>query len=55
MTAFEANLRAGSEKRPKRVSGFVFTTLKATEAQTFRERGTKGSTTIRFNYVVPNG
>ena len=52
---FERRLRAGHVKLPERVRGFHFVTLKATQAQTYRERGRKGGKTIRFNYRVPNG
>lgn len=55
MEEFEANLRKGKVKLPRSVEGFAFTTLPATEAQTYNERGRKGKTTIRFSYVVPNG
>jgi hypothetical protein len=55
MTKFEANIKAGSAKRPKTAGGFTFTELPATAAQTYRERGRKGTTSIRFDYVVPNG
>src|SRR5215207_2154743 len=55
MTEFEANISAGRVVLPRLVSGFTFTTLPATEAQTYRERGRRRSTTIRFDYRVPNG
>jgi hypothetical protein len=55
MRRFEANLRAGKEKLPARVQGFTFKSLPPTEAQTYRLRGRKGTTTIRFAYRVPNG
>ncbi len=55
MNEFEANLRKGKVKLPRSVEGFAFTTLPATEPQTYNERGRKRKTTIRFNYVVPNG
>jgi hypothetical protein len=55
MDRFEANLDAGRVKLPRSVDGFTFTTLPATEAQTYRERGRRGTTTIRFDYRVPNG
>jgi hypothetical protein len=55
MKRFEANLANGHVKLPHHVRGFTFKTLKATEAQTYRERGVKGSKTIRFDYRVPNG
>jgi hypothetical protein len=40
---------------PRKVLGFRFKDLPPTAAQTFNERGRKGSTTIRFDYRVPNG
>jgi len=52
---FEAALKAGRVKLPKHEGGFTFKTLKANQAQTYRERGTKGSAVIRFDYRVPNG
>jgi hypothetical protein len=55
MRRFEANLRAGRVKLPRSVRGFAFKTLRATEAQTYRERGVRRATTIRFDYRVPNG
>ena len=55
MDEFEANIRAGRVKLPRQVLGFSFTTLPATEAQTYRERGRRRATTIRFDYRVPNG
>ena len=55
MRRFEASIRTGDGKLPKRVAGFTFTTLRTHAAQTFAERGRRGGTTIRFDYVVPNG
>lgn len=55
MKKFEANVDAGHVKLPRSAAGFAFTTLPATEAQTYRERGRKGETSIRFDYRVPNG
>jgi hypothetical protein len=55
MTRFEKALRAGRLKLPRSVAGFTFTTLPAREPQTYRERGRKATTTIRFDYRVPNG
>jgi hypothetical protein len=55
MKRFEADLRAGRVRLPKSVRGFTFKTLPAHAAQTYTERGRRGSTTIRFDYVVPNG
>jgi hypothetical protein len=55
MKRFEANLRAGHVRLPRRVAGFRFTTLPPNAAQTYRERGRRRTTTIRFDYRVPNG
>jgi len=56
MTRFERNIRrAGKLRLPQSVFGFEFTTLPARAAQTFRERGIRRSTVMRFNYRVPNG
>jgi hypothetical protein len=55
MAEFELNILHGHVKLPHRVAGFTFETLPPNAAQTYRERGRKGTTTIRFNYVVPNG
>jgi hypothetical protein len=56
MRAFEKRLRGpGRLRLPRSVAGFRFTTLPAKAAQTYRERGRRRSTTIRFDYVVPNG
>ena len=55
MSKFEDTMKSGSIRRPKFVLGFTFTELPVNAAQTFRERGRKGSTSIRFDYVVPNG
>jgi len=55
MKDFEDAIDAGRVRLPKHEGGFTFKTLRATEAQTYRERGTKGSTTITFKYRVPNG
>jgi len=55
MREFEAGLRAGRVKVRRTVQGFRFTTLPANAAQTYRLRGRKGTTSIRFDYVVPNG
>src|SRR4051794_1385951 len=52
---FETALRNGKVRLPKQEGGFSFKTLKPTAAQTYNERGRKGSTTIRFDYRVPNG
>ena len=55
MTRFEANLRRGSEKLPRSVDGFTVTDLPATQAQTYRLRARRHTTSIRFDYRVPNG
>jgi hypothetical protein len=55
MKTFEANLRAGRVRLPHSVGGFGFTTLPATAAQEYRERGRNGRATILFRYRVPNG
>lgn len=55
MTRFERNLDAGRVRLPKRVADYTFTQLKPNAAQTYRLRGIRAATTIRFNYVVPNG
>jgi hypothetical protein len=55
MTKFERSITSGSAKPPRSAAGFTFTTLPATAAQTYRERGRKGTTSIRFDYRVPNG
>jgi hypothetical protein len=55
MAEFELDLKLGRVRLPKKVAGFRFTSLPPNAAQTYRERGRKGATTIRFDYVVPNG
>jgi hypothetical protein len=55
MNTFEGDLLRGHLKLPRKVLGFAFTTLAPTAAQSFNERGRKGTTTIRFDYRVPNG
>jgi hypothetical protein len=55
MAEFELNLLLGHVTLPRKVAGFSFTSLPPNAAQTYRERGRKGATTIRFDYVVPNG
>ena len=56
MGAFEKRLRGpGRLRLPRSVAGFRFTTLPPKAAQTYRERGRRRATTIRFDYVVPNG
>jgi curli biogenesis system outer membrane secretion channel CsgG len=55
MTRFEASIRSGSAKPPRSAGGFTFATLPTTAAQTYRERGRRSTTTMRFDYRVPNG
>jgi hypothetical protein len=55
MDRFEANLRDGHATLPRRVGGFRFRSLPPREAQTYRLRGRRDGTTIRFDYRVPNG
>jgi len=55
MDKFEARISARRSDPPRAAAGFTFTTLPSNEAQTFRERGRRGATTIRFDYRVPNG
>ena len=55
MAKFELNILLGEVKLPRRAAGFTFTSLPPNAAQTFRERGRNGTTTIRFDYRVPNG
>ena len=55
-TRFERSVRgSGKLKLRGQVEGFTFTTLRPNAAQTFRLKGVKGATTLRFDYVVPNG
>ena len=55
MAKFELNLLLGEVKLPRKAAGFTFKSLPPNAPQTFRERGRNGTTTIRFDYVVPNG
>jgi hypothetical protein len=55
MRRYEASIRAGRGSLPRSVSGFTFKNLPVREAQTYRERGRRGATTIRFDYRIPNG
>ena len=55
MDEFEANISAGRLRLPRMVAGFSFENLPANAAQTYRERGRRRTTTIRFDYRVPNG
>jgi hypothetical protein len=54
MKRFEVAFRAGRTVVPRSVAGFRFTTLPAHEAQAFRERGRSATTTIWFDYRIPN-
>jgi hypothetical protein len=55
MKAYEAEIQQGRVKLPKSVEGYAFKTLDSHQVQTYRERGRKGATTIRFDYRIPNG
>jgi hypothetical protein len=55
MDEFEASFEAGRLELPRKALGFTFKSLTPTAAQTYAERGRKGSATIRFDYRVPNG
>lgn len=55
MRRFEADLRGGKVRLRRTVSAFRFRPLPPNAAQTYRLLGRRGSTTIRFDYVVPNG
>lgn len=55
MNAFERRLRAGSTALPRRIDGYAFKSLPAHAAQTYALEGSRGGTTVRFDYVVPNG
>jgi hypothetical protein len=55
MRRFEKNLQGGHLRLPKSIDGFSFTNLPVRAAQTYRERGRRRTTTVWFNYVVPNG
>jgi hypothetical protein len=55
MAKFELNILLGHVKLPRTAAGFTFTTLPPNAAQTYRERGRKGTTTIFFDYRVPSG
>ena len=53
---FQANERKpGPLRLPKHVDGFTFSQVPVHAAQTFGLKGVRGATTIRFDYVVPNG
>ena len=55
MAEFELELLLGRVKLPRKVSGFTFTELPPTAAQTYNIRGRRGGATLRFDYRVPNG
>jgi hypothetical protein len=55
MNDFEGDILRGHVRLPRSVEGFAFTTLPPDAAQTYRERGRRRSTTITFDYRVPNG
>ena len=55
MAQFELNLLLGHVTLPRKAAGFSFASLPPNAAQTYRERGRRNATTIRFDYVVPNG
>lgn len=56
MHKLEASIRSpGPLKVPRRAGGFAFTTLPPDAAQTYNERGRRNTTTVRFDYRVPNG
>jgi hypothetical protein len=51
----ESELRAGRVRHPRNVSGFASLELPAKAGQTYRLRGRRGATSIRFDYVVSKG
>jgi len=55
MNEFEGDILRGHVRLPRTVEGFTFKTLPPNAAQTYRERGRRRSTTITFDYRVPNG
>ena len=55
MNDFEGDILRGHLRLPRKVDGFTFRSLPPDAAQTYRERGRRGSTTIDFDYRVPNG
>jgi hypothetical protein len=55
MAEFELELLLGRVRLPRKVAGFRFTQLPPNAAQTYRLRGRNATTTIRFDYRVPNG
>ena len=55
MNDFEGDILRGHLRLPRKVDGFTFKSLPPDAAQTYRERGRRSSTTIDFDYRVPNG
>jgi hypothetical protein len=55
MNDFEGDILRGHLRLPRKVDGFTFKSLPPDAAQTYRERGRRGSTTVDFDYRVPNG
>ena len=55
MDRFEADIERGRVKLPRTVRGFSFRELPPNAAQTYRLRGVRDETIIRFDYRVPNG
>jgi hypothetical protein len=55
MSRFEGDLADGRIRLRRTVEGYRFTTLPPNAPQTYRLRGRKTLTSIRFDYVVPNG
>jgi hypothetical protein len=53
--AFEASSDGTDASLPRSAAGFSFTQLETTRAQEYRLRGRRGTTSIRFDYRVPNG
>jgi hypothetical protein len=47
--------RSPTATLPRKVYGFRFRQLPPNAAQTYRLKGTRGTTVVRFAYVVPNG
>ena len=47
--------RSPTARLPRTVRGFRFRQLPPNAAQTYRLRGTRAATIVRFDYVVPNG
>jgi hypothetical protein len=52
---FQAAERKGTLKLPEHVDGFAFSQVPVHAAQTFGMKGVRAATTLRFDYVVPNG